>query len=138
MRLLMMVTALTIILLSSANLAAEEVYKWVDDKGVTHYQALPPKNQEAKSIKTKTGHSAPVKYNTKTGKVVAEKDTNSAPIVTNKKDPELCTKAQDNLKALQQYSRVRVADENGELRYLEPEEIEQRKQNATRVAGEAC
>jgi len=138
MRLLMMVTGLTILVLNSTNLTAEEVYKWVDANGVTHYQAHPPKNREVTTIQTKTGHSAPVKYNTKTGKVVAQKDTDSAPIVTSKKDPELCLKAQDNLKALQQYSRVRVADENGELRYLEPDEIEQRKQNANRVMGEAC
>jgi len=138
MRLLMMVTALTIILLSSSNLAAEEVYKWVDDKGVTHYQAHPPKNREAKSITTKTGHSTPVKYNTQTDKTVAKKGTDSAPTPASKKDPELCSKAQANLRTLQQYSRVRTTDENGEARYLAPEEIEQRKQNATRIVGEAC
>jgi len=138
MRLLMMLTGLTILALNSTNLTAEEVYKWVDANGVTHYQAHPPKNREAKSIKTKTGHSAPVKYNTKTGKAVAQQDASSAPAVANKKDPELCSKAQANLRTLQQYSRVRTTDENGELRYLAPEEIEQRKQNASRIVGEAC
>jgi len=136
MRLLTMVTGLTILMLNSTILAAEEVYKWVDDKGVTHYQAHPPKNQAAKSIQTKTGHSAPVKYNTQTDKTVVQKGTEPEP--ASKKDPELCSKAQANLSTLQQYSRVRTTDENGELRYLAPEEIEQRKQNATRIVGEAC
>jgi len=138
MRLLMMVTGLTILMLNSTNLTAEEVYKWVDAEGVTHYQAHPPKNREAQSIQTKTGHSAPIKYNTNTGKAVAQKVTDSTPTTASKKDPELCSKAQANLRTLQQHSRVRTTDENGELRYLAPEEIEQRKQNATRIVGEAC
>lgn len=138
MRLLMMVTALIILALNSSNLLAEEVYKWVDANGLTHYQAHPPKNKASKTIKTKTGHSEPVKYNTKTGRVIAKADAEQAPIAVSKKDPELCSKAQANLKTLQQYSRVRTTDENGEQRYLEPKEIEQRKQNATRVVSEAC
>lgn len=138
MRLLMMVIGLTILVLNSSNLLAEEVYKWVDANGLTHYQAHPPKNRKTEFIKTKTGHSAPVKYNTNTDQALAQKDAKPAPVVASKKDPELCSKAQANLKTFQQNSRVRVAGENGELRFLAPEEIEQRKQNATRIAGEAC
>ena len=40
-------------ILLSNSLFAENIYKWTDDKGTTHYSAKKPSNQDAETITTK-------------------------------------------------------------------------------------
>ena len=49
------------VLLFSSQLAAEKVYKWVDEKGQIHYSSKKPVDQEAETIKLKKAPKAPVK-----------------------------------------------------------------------------
>ena len=48
-----------------------------------------------------------------------------------------CETARTNLKLIQQNSRIRI-EEEGELRYLTPEEIEEQKQQFEKIAEENC
>ncbi len=135
MRLLIIAASLSGLILASSGSLAEEIYKWVDEDGITHYEAHPPKNKKNVVIKTRTGHSKPSNYSK--GKVASSSD----PVITKEpaeKDPVLCEKARKNLEIFNQYSRVRVTDENGEKRPLTPDEIATRKQNAERIVRENC
>ncbi len=44
---------LMVVVLFSSQLAAEKIYKWVDEKGQIHYSSQKPVDQEAESIKLK-------------------------------------------------------------------------------------
>ncbi len=50
--------ALAAALLTPVTVCAE-VYRWVDEEGVTNYGQRPPANVEAKKVKTWTGRSTP-------------------------------------------------------------------------------
>ena len=132
----------TTLVFSSLPIAAAEVYKWVDENGLTHYGAQPPKNTKASKIKTQTGHSEPVSYNAQTAK--AEADTNveaETPQTTPParfKDPERCASAKKSLSTLQTYARVRTQGEDGEVRILTPKEHSQKMAEAKKAIEESC
>lgn len=46
------------------------------------------------------------------------------------KNPEICERARQNLQTLETAARIRVRDEQGELRYLTEDEIDTQRQNA--------
>ncbi|MCY4044359.1 MAG: DUF4124 domain-containing protein [Cellvibrionales bacterium] len=77
---------------------AGKFYKWVDEKGNTHYSQNPPPAQQAKVVKTYNdkGHSQPIK---KAGEEKVAKADTAMPVA--KKDKALCKKARDNQKALE-------------------------------------
>lgn len=136
---LLLAASVACLTLSGANLlAADEVYKWVDDNGVTHYQAHPPKNRKNELIMTKTGHSAPSKYGSRRTTSDTANNSTSNEEIASRKSPERCAKARKNLEVLENNNRVRITEENGEKRYLSPEEMVRRKQTAQVVIGQAC
>jgi len=122
--------------------AADNVYKWVDENGLTHYTALPPKNRSASKIRTKTGHSDPVSYKSPESDIRdkpatdTEQTTASTPVSL--KDPNRCAIARENLETLRVHARVRIKSEDGEMRYLKPEEHNQKKVEAQKAIRESC
>ncbi len=125
------------------SIAAEDVYRWVDKKGLTHYGAQPPKNVNATKIKTRTGHSEPVNYGANTKKEATPKVANAptAPAedaTANFKDPERCAAARKNLETLRTHPRVRAKGEDGEIRVLTPDEHSQKIKAAEKAIEESC
>jgi hypothetical protein len=121
---------------SPAFSAPDKVYKWTDEKGQVHYSERPPLGTQTEVIKPQTGHSEPVNYDTGTDKAKEEKKVASAK--ASLKDPERCEVARQNLEKLKTYVRIRIKDENGEYRYLTPEELTQKTNEATTAIKESC
>lgn len=134
-------------LLMSTLAGADTVYKWVDDEGVTHFSAHPPKNRQSDQMRTKTGHSEPVDYSRRfRAEDDGERDQTDSQNQTaaNQAGPsqeeldEACEAARQNLALVERGGRIAVKDENGERRYLDQDEIDERAEQARRIRDRAC
>lgn len=122
---------------SLASAAPEKVYKWVDSKGVTHYDQRPPAGTQTEVIKPQTGHSDPVNYGAATDpKEKEEKKPEDKAALS--KDPERCENARKNAETLKTYARIRVKGDDGEYRYLNPDEHKQKSDEANKAIEESC
>lgn len=129
---------LTMLAFSGAGYAAEKIYRWVDDEGVTHFTAHPPKNRESEVVRVQTGRSDPVKNEEKASEEQpAKADQSEAAIQQSRDDAYRCSVAQENLKVLQTSARVQV-QEGDEIRYLNEEEQRERAEQAQQIIAESC
>ena len=127
----------------SALAAAETVYKWTDNRGQVHYSERPPQGAQAEAIKPETGHSEPVTYTTATDEKASEekKDKEGKKVGSEKsalKDPERCDSARKNLDTLKTYARIKIKGDDGEYRFLTPDEQTQKTAEATKAIEESC
>ena len=140
-RLIQLAGALIIlgVLASGSSHAGQSFYKWVDDKGVTHYTQTPPKNHKAPVEKIRTdgtsvdaneAERAAQRLNQSRSQFQkdAEQRQVSKGLEAEAKEEalkkeEYCKTAKNNLKVLQENSRVREKDSStGEYRVLGEEE----------------
>lgn len=119
---------------------AQSVYKWTDENGVTHFGDRKPtgKQSESVSIRTgkKSGGSSMSPQQSPQQKVqqiedeeaeVKENETLSAAEEARQKQRAAnCDTARNNLALIKTGSRIKV-QEDGEERYLTPEEIAEKK-----------
>lgn len=126
----------------------ESVYRWTDENGVTHFGDRQPVGTQAESVNVRTGgshatgeRSSPQQRlnNMEQGQQEqAEAQQLSAQEEARQKQREAnCETARSNLNILSTYGRIKV-EENGETRYLSPEEIAEQKANYQQVADENC
>lgn len=129
------------ILLASISLTCAakggKVYTWTDSKGVIHYGEHPPKDVQAKLIKTRTGHSDPTP--------VAPVTTNEQPTTPQTnieskslKDPDRCAKAKENLDILNSGAPIKTRNEKGDTVLMSEEEKEKQKNIFQLVVKQAC
>lgn len=136
------------ILCSNLALAAAKVYKWTDDKGITHYSEHPPLNIKTTLIKPQialgefteessaSSATSSIASSTKAQNAAAAQALAEAKAAA-KRDPERCDSAKENITALKTYSHVKVKD-GDDYRYLTPEEQQQKLQEFTKAATESC
>jgi hypothetical protein len=133
----LLILSFTGLLAASISAAApEKVYKWTDSKGVTHYGQRPPANTQTEVIKPQTGHSDPVTYAPAPSAAVAPAKTENKekPLL----DPERCSQARKNLETLKTYTHIKMKGEDGEYKYLSPDEQKQKLDEAAKAAEESC
>jgi len=133
---LVLATALQIFCASFAN-AGTVVYRWNDAAGnQVNSDRPPPEGIEYETISTSSSmvHTVEPAEGTvpPTVKPGAGKD---APATADKtpatqKNPEFCARARDNLTQLDTHARIRLRDDQGEVRYLSEEEKTAEKQKA--------
>jgi hypothetical protein len=129
--------------------AAETVYKWVDEHGVTQFSAQPPTGGGAEKLKIDAPEASAAAADTTpaTGDNGRPKDITEG--VANPSAADLaeiekqraanCATAKRNLESLNTRVHVRIKDENsGEDRYLTPEEHEKWKKDSTLRVDEYC
>jgi len=135
--------------LLALDAGAETVYRWVDDEGVTHFTRRPPKNRESTAIGTKTGHSEPVDYSGQLKSDQAEEEAeaqntgagseqNRQARQESEDHEAACRSARRNLDILSQGRRVQVEGEDGEVRFLDADEQERRREQAQRNIAKHC
>ncbi|HAB91425.1 MAG: DUF4124 domain-containing protein [Thiopseudomonas sp.] len=94
------ITTASLLLLFSSSLLAAPVYKWVDDRGVTHFSAEPPVNQKAESIKT---NSFQPKVPEKTAAQIAAEEAQASARTQAEVDREVRQKVAEEEAALKKY-----------------------------------
>lgn len=134
--------ALSFMLVASfSNAAPGKVYKWTDEKGLVHYSQRPPLGTQTEVVKPDISHSEPVSYQApgddkaKDGKKVEKKADDEKSAL---KDPERCDSARKNLDTLKTYARIKIKGDDGEYRFLTPEEQTQKTAEATKAIEESC
>ena len=138
---LMMITGSLLLALSTSALASQ-VYKWVDDKGVTHFGAQPPQDLEATAINTATppprpspAEPAPAAdpqqqaIDEKVKAQVAEQEAERK---------KYCENARTNLAQLENNPRVRIQGNDGELRRIGEDERQERIAELKKSITENC
>lgn len=78
--------------LMCSNAMANEFYKWVDAKGVTHYTKTPPPKNAKKTGKVETygwknSYPTPSQSTTPAAESKSAKEENSAPVEQNQSQP---------------------------------------------------
>jgi hypothetical protein len=127
---------------------ATVVYKWTDADGVTHFGDRQPTGTQAEQISVKSGQSNLVNSNSSAQQQLNELEqrqraaseesrafdaaaTRQAQRKTN------CDAAQQNLEIISNNSRIRIT-ENGEQRFLTPDEVSQQKQTYEDIVEQNC
>lgn len=110
-----------------------EIHKWVDENGETVFSEKPPPGRETSIVKPQYGRESPeaiTKLKEKTApKPPAATDGKQA---SKKKEPTAaekqanCRKARDTKTQLESSTRLRVADDKGELSYISEDERQRR------------
>ncbi|MDX1757283.1 MAG: DUF4124 domain-containing protein [Marinobacter sp.] len=137
-----------IVALAPATGFGESVYKWTDEEGVTHFGDRQPTGTRAESVNIRTGGSTgPTSGPTPQERMGAleerqrseeEQERLSAVEEARQKQRQAnCETARSNLAILNSYGRVQV-EENGEKRYLTPEEIAEQKASFQQIADDNC
>jgi hypothetical protein len=134
--------AVSFMLAANLTLAApEKVYKWADEKGLIHYSERPPLGTDTEVLKPEVGHSEPVNYGSpsdnksKEGKKVDKQPNGDKGAL---KDPERCDSARKNLETLKTYARIKIKGDDGEYRFLTPDEQQQKNDEASKAIEESC
>ena len=134
--------------LSSLNaIAGTNHYRWTDDRGQpVHSDRPPPKGVDYEVITT--GSNLTRQVEAEEGAVPAEVEPRvgndfeqidpKAKTAAVKKNAEYCQRAKDNLRALDTSARIRVRDENGELRFLNEEEKKTQREDAQAGISNYC
>ena len=140
----------SILMAATPGLAADSsVYKWTDDNGVTHFGDRQPTGKKAEQLNVRSGTSRNANSNRATPQerlsqleeqqqATAERKKESAVEEAKRKQREAnCKTAKANLKVISSNARIRV-EENGEQRYLSPEEIDVQREKFEAFAEENC
>lgn len=142
------ILSLAVLLVAAPALSpAASVYKWTDEEGVTHFGDREPTGKQSEAVSIRTGKRSESNRQSPQQQVEAlenqeaeetERQEESSVEEARRKQREAnCETAQSNLALIQRNNRIRV-EEEGELRYLSPEEIDEKKQQFEEIADENC
>jgi hypothetical protein len=129
---------------SYAFTASGKVYKWTDEKGLIHYSERPPLGTQTEIVKPEIGRSEPVNYGAPSDEKAekAKEGTKLEKKVDDEKsalkDPARCDSARKNLNVLKTYARIKLKGDDGEYRFLTPDEQKQKADEATKIIEESC
>ncbi|KPQ27182.1 MAG: protein of unknown function containing DUF4124 domain [Marinobacter excellens HL-55] len=141
---------LTMLVAAAPGLAdAASVYKWTDESGVTHFGDRKPtgKNSEQVNVRSGTSRNSDNQRQSPQDQLneleeqqqaQQQRREESAVEEARRKQREAnCETAQSNLRTISSNARIRVED-NGEQRYLSPEEIDEQRRRFEEIADENC
>ncbi len=134
------------VFLPSTNTLAGGVYKWVDENGTVHYSDIKPNNVDAQSMRVQGGKSGQQRSSAQSKaedldqskQQELEKQAAKLQEETRKRETEAqCETVRANLQKIEENSRIKV-NENGELRYLSPEEVQEKKSSFQEILEKRC
>jgi len=134
------------VMVCAMTVSAEETYyRWTDQYGnVQHSDRPPPVGTNYEVVSTQSynirkveGEDGAVPLETEPS-VGNEFETHPKQASATKKNPELCSRAQENLATLERGGRIRIRNDQGELRFLGEEEIEEQKKRARDTMDMYC
>ena len=148
-----LITAMMLAL--AAPVAAQQLYKWVDKDGKTHYSDTPPPNQDSKSIGSSTGVSAsaapaPAAAPAKTAvardkelekgrqdsREAAKKSDDAAKLAVAK--DEQCQRLRQAYQQLVDGGRIHKYNDKGERVVLDDADIDRERDKARADMDDAC
>lgn len=141
---------LTLLIAITPGLAmGASVYKWTDENGVTHFGDRQPVGASSETINVRSGTTSNAsgsrpgaqqqlsEIREQQEKDAQQKKESAVEAARRKQREANCATAQANLDIINSNSRIRVEDD-GEQRYLSPEEIAEQKNKYEEVVAENC
>ncbi len=126
----------------STSLHAGAIQKWVDDEGNVHYGDAPPADTKTESVRVLSAPSNPGRALPRLNSSSDEQATDEA---TEEENAQLaaqmrdnCERANKNMALLTGGGRVKLNEPNGESRYLDAQEIEERRVQAEKDIKTYC
>lgn len=146
-----LITAMMLAL--AAPVAAQQLYKWVDKDGKTHYSDTPPPNQDSKSIGSAAGVSAaaaPAPAPAKTAvardkelekgrqdsREAAKKSDDAAKLAAAR--DEQCQRLRQAYQQLVDGGRIHKYNDKGERVLLDDADIDREREKARADMDDAC
>jgi len=125
--------------------AGKNVYRWTDDRGNPvnsdrppppgiDYEVISTQSSMVRQVDSEEG-AVPPTVKPSVGNEF-EPVESKRPAV--EKNPEYCTRAKDNLTQLDSHARIRLRDDQGEVRYLTEEEKSAERQKALDAIKAFC
>ena len=147
-------SSILLLLLQGQPAGASPTYRWVDDNGNPVLSDRPPKagipytevgvdtgfRRYPKPVATETaeaGDQAPA-GSTSASLAANATDGQSNRIEVVEAQPALCEQAKDNIFKLETFPRMRVQDDDGEVRFMSDEERATQLANAYKVRDANC
>ncbi|OEY66667.1 DUF4124 domain-containing protein [Marinobacter sp. X15-166B] len=136
--------------LAPALSSASPVYTWTDEHGITHFGDRQPPGTRAEPINMRTPKPARSGNDDQTspqqrlqqlhdrqGAEAENARLQAQQEAQEKQRQATCAAAEENLRILRTRGRIRI-EENGEQRYLTPEEIDEKRVTFETIASESC
>ncbi|KZY88706.1 hypothetical protein A3742_25975, partial [Oleiphilus sp. HI0071] len=129
--------------------ASAEIYKWTDKDGRTHYSDKKPNAQkDAKKIKVHTGKgsignssnkpsSEPQPNTPEKEQALRKKAEDLSKKQGQQASKERCDAVRENVAKMTEGARLRI-NENGQMRFLSPEEIADKRKTYQAFLDENC
>ena len=143
--------ALTVVasLVWTTPATAQTVYKWVDEKGLTHYGEQPPAGVNAEKVGSYrrtspspgSGSASASSADSAATPVKPEQTAAPKPQLTPeqaKRKQERCAEEKQRLSSLQSNGRVRMALPDGGFKFLSEEEIAAEVETTKAVIEDSC
>ncbi|WP_417546121.1 DUF4124 domain-containing protein [Marinobacter sp.] len=141
---------LTLLIAVAPGMAmSASVYKWTDENGITHFGDRQPVGANSETVNVRSGTSSSAAANRPSPQkrlgefqeqqqkeADREKET-AVEAARRKQRVANCESARSNLKVIDSNARIRI-EENGELRYLSPEEVAEQREKLEEIATENC
>lgn len=141
-----LVLATTLLTLSSFCASADKtVFRWKDDAGnQVNSDRPPPQGTEYEVISTKSSMVREVDSDESAGPLAVKPtaENKPEPVAKSKakteKNPESCARARDNLLQIDSHGRIRLRNDQGEVRYLTQEEKEAEREKTLEAIKVFC
>lgn len=129
--------------------ASAEIYKWTDEDGRIHYSDKKPKAQkDAKQIKVNTGKGSSGNNSNKSSnkpepntpekeQALQQKAEDLSKKQGQQASKEKCDAVRENMAKMTEGARLRI-NENGQMRFLSPEEIADKRKTYKAFLDENC
>jgi hypothetical protein len=141
-------TMALILAMAPAMVNAVAVYKWTDADGVIHFGDRQPTGTQAEQISVKSGQSSSVNTSPSAQQQLNELEqrqkaaseesrADDAAAARQAQRQTNCNAARQNLEIISNNARIRIS-ENGEQRFLTPDEISQQKQKYEDMVKQNC
>ena len=149
----MLNTKLTNLLLSALLLTwplhvSADIYKWIDEDGSVHYSDRKPLNKNATLMDAPSGSTGTSAESTYESQIEALNESEEVEALRIRQQQETadanaeklsyCNTLKKNLSTLSSYARVRIEDDNGDLRILTPEEMVTKKKEIQSSLDNHC
>ena len=140
---------LTLLIAVAPGMAmSASVYKWTDENGITHFGDRQPVGANSETVNVRSGTSFGAASRTSPQKRLgelqeqqqkeADRERETAVEAAHRKQRVAnCESARANLEVIDSNARIRI-EENGEMRYLAPEEIAEQREKLEEIAAENC
>jgi len=125
----------TLSMICSASIAAQQIYRWVDDQGITHFGAQPP--DDAKAVRIEAKAPCPGSFVPPTGKTTnslandpeqqeLDMQVKNQVMEEEAERTKFCEQTRTNLAQLRNNPRLRYTDDAGQT-HMVTEDIRQQR-----------